>query len=59
MLGIIAWNFTLIIASKLYYMWRNASKEKVWSAMTQEQKAEYLATTTQEGNKRLDFRFTH
>ncbi|KAI1459662.1 MFS general substrate transporter [Annulohypoxylon moriforme] len=40
-----------------YYRWRNNSKAKKWDAMTPEQQEEYRKTTTDEGNKRLDFRF--
>jgi len=44
---------------KAYYVFRNAHREKKWNAMTEEQRLEYLATTKDEGNKRLDFRFAH
>lgn len=44
---------------KSYYVWRNASRDKRWNAMTDEQKRHYLDTTKDEGNKRLDFRFVH
>ncbi|ANB12645.1 hypothetical protein AWJ20_906 [Sugiyamaella lignohabitans] len=49
----------LLLFSKAYYMWRNHSREKIWSKMTKEEKFNYLATTTDKGNKRLDFRFAH
>lgn len=44
---------------KLYYMWRNKSRDNIWGVMSQEEKDEYLATTKDEGSKRLDFRFAH
>ncbi|CDK25208.1 unnamed protein product [Kuraishia capsulata CBS 1993] len=47
------------IITKFYYIWRNKKREEVWSQMTIEQKEEYITTTTDEGNKRLDFRFKH
>lgn len=50
---------SLFVFAKVYYILRNRSRERVWSAMTPEQKAEYMETTTDEGNKRLDFRFAH
>ena len=59
LLGIIAWTTFLIIAIKFYYKWRNASRDKIWSVMTSEQRDEYLRTTKDQGNKRLDFRFAH
>jgi hypothetical protein len=34
-------------------------RDEKWNAMSKEQKEHYLATTSDEGNKRLDFRFTH
>jgi hypothetical protein len=59
LLGILAWNFAVIVFCKLYYRWRNAARERVWGAMGEEARAEYLATTKDRGNKRLDFRFAH
>lgn len=58
-LGIIAWTFCLIIAIKCYYIWRNESREKIWNAMSVAERDEYLSTTKDKGNKRLDFRFAH
>lgn len=58
-LGLICWSAMLIIFIKLYYMWRNKKRDSVWEAMTSEQRDEYLRTTTDHGNKRLDFRFAH
>ncbi|OCB91010.1 hypothetical protein A7U60_g1757 [Sanghuangporus baumii] len=53
-------NLTILYPStKLYYIWRNKQRDKIWNAMTSEQKAEYLATTKEVGNRRLDFRFAH
>lgn len=40
-----------------YYRWRNRRKQAVWETMSQEERNHYLKTTTDEGNKRLDFRF--
>ena len=37
---------------KAYYMWRNAGRERKWSAMSEREKGEYLATTKDTGNKR-------
>jgi hypothetical protein len=41
----------------IYYRWRNRSKAAKWDKMTNEEKEHYLKTTTDIGNKRLDFRF--
>ncbi|KAI1801679.1 MFS general substrate transporter [Daldinia bambusicola] len=40
-----------------YYRWRNNCKAKKWDAMTPEEQDHYRRTTTDKGNKRLDFRF--
>ncbi|EMD33330.1 hypothetical protein CERSUDRAFT_160226 [Gelatoporia subvermispora B] len=45
--------------TKLYYVWRNKQRDRVWNAMTPEEQAHYLATTKDVGNRRLDFRFAH
>ncbi|KIP09399.1 hypothetical protein PHLGIDRAFT_67599 [Phlebiopsis gigantea 11061_1 CR5-6] len=45
--------------TKAYYIWRNRRRDAVWSAMTPEEQASYLATTKDVGNRRLDFRFAH
>lgn len=58
-LGLICWSSALIVFTKVYYMWRNKKRDHVWNTMTAEQRDEYLRTTTDEGNKRLDFRFAH
>lgn len=52
-------NIFLYLATKLYYVKRNAHRDRKWTAMTEEERLKYLATTTDEGNKRLDFRFAH
>lgn len=44
---------------KFYYMWRNKRRDDIWGGMSQDEKDEYLATTKDEGSKRLDFRFAH
>ena len=59
LLGIIAFNIVWAIFMKTYYIWRNKKRDEVWDAMSREQKDHYLATTRDEGNKRLDFRFAH
>ncbi|BGP42181.1 hypothetical protein JCM10450v2_006271 [Rhodotorula kratochvilovae] len=40
-----------------YYGARNAYKERKWNAMTVQEQKTYLATTSDEGTRRLDFRF--
>jgi hypothetical protein len=52
-------NIALYALVKAYYVLRNKQRDKKWTAMTAEERVHYLATTTDRGNKRLDFRFTH
>ncbi|KAL0254563.1 hypothetical protein SLS55_010041 [Diplodia seriata] len=59
LLAINVMNIGLYLLTKAYYIWRNKSKAKKWNSMTQEEREDYLATTTDKGNKRLDFQFTH
>ncbi|PYI00358.1 putative MFS transporter [Aspergillus sclerotiicarbonarius CBS 121057] len=57
---LIAINVATIVVyalAKAYYVARNRWKRTRWEAMTAEEKVEYLATTTDQGNKRLDFLF--
>ncbi|KAI8296716.1 putative transporter [Colletotrichum sp. SAR11_240] len=43
--------------AKAYYTLRNKSKRDRWNAMSDQEQAAYLNSTTDEGNKRLDFFF--
>lgn len=52
-------NIGLYIFAKVYYILRNRYRDKKWNAMTVEERERYLATTKDQGNKRLDFRFAH
>lgn len=59
LLGINILSIVLVYLAKLYYVWRNKQKEKVWNTYTKEQKEEYVASNPQRGNKGLDFKFLH
>ncbi|KAK9788113.1 putative Phthalate transporter [Seiridium cardinale] len=59
LIGILAGNIVLYLLTKTYYVWRNKSRSAKWDAMTDQERLHYLNTTTDEGNKRLDFRFQH
>ncbi|KAJ9612387.1 hypothetical protein H2200_003984 [Cladophialophora chaetospira] len=52
-------NMCLYAATKTYYMYRNGQRDRKWSAMTEDQQLQYIAKTSDQGNKRLDFRFAH
>ncbi|EXJ60571.1 hypothetical protein A1O7_04724 [Cladophialophora yegresii CBS 114405] len=57
LVSICALNVGIYVFAKVYYVVRNLRRDRVWNAMTEAQRAEYLTTTTDKGNKRLDFRF--
>jgi len=57
LLGLVAWNIVLFVGTKVFYEWRNRTRDAKWNAMSREQRLHYLATTKDKGNKRLDFRF--
>ncbi|KAE9573149.1 putative transporter [Colletotrichum fructicola] len=59
LLGIVCMNLVLYPLVKAYYVYRNKRRDKIWDGMSEEQRLAYLATTKDEGNKRLDFRFSH
>lgn len=49
----------IYISIKFYYVWRNKSKEAIWSKMSSSERAQYLKDNRGIGNKSLDFRFSH
>ncbi|KAK5098017.1 hypothetical protein LTS08_006772 [Lithohypha guttulata] len=51
-----------IVGQSLWLRWLNRRKERVWSSMSEADKAQYQADNKareQDGNKRLDFRFAY
>ncbi|KAI1171609.1 MFS general substrate transporter [Nemania sp. FL0916] len=59
LLAIAGANIVIYVLTKFYYMYRNRQRDRKWKAMSVEERLHYLSTTTDEGNKRLDFRFKH
>ncbi|KAL2066336.1 hypothetical protein VTL71DRAFT_2407 [Oculimacula yallundae] len=59
LLTLLALNILLYLGTKVYYVKRNAYRDRVWNGMSDDEKLNYLSTTSDEGNKRLDFRFAH
>ncbi|KAK5652713.1 hypothetical protein OQA88_10307 [Cercophora sp. LCS_1] len=57
LLTIVAVNIVLYFSTKAYYQYRNRQRDKVWNRMTESERFQYLSTTNDAGNKRLDFRF--
>jgi hypothetical protein len=59
---LIAINIATIVMyalAKAYYVRRNQWKKARWEKLSTEEKAAYLETTNDQGNKRLDFLFDH
>ncbi|KEF52189.1 uncharacterized protein A1O9_11816 [Exophiala aquamarina CBS 119918] len=57
LLGIVAWNIVVFVFAKAYYVRKNNQRDRIRDSMSREERVHYLATTTDQGNKRLDFRF--
>lgn len=49
----------LFLLTKVYYVWRNKQRDRIWDAMTEDERTDYIANTTTVGSGRLDFRFAH
>lgn len=45
--------------AKFYYIFRNKQRDRVWLAMSEEERADYVKNTRLSGSRRLDFRFAH
>jgi len=59
LLAVLCMNIVLYLLTKAYYVFRNKQRDKKWAAMSESERLNYLTTTTDKGNKRLDFRFQH
>lgn len=59
LLGIVSFNIVLFYAVKGFYLWRNKVREGRWNQLTEQEKADYILHSKDEGLKRLDFRFAH
>lgn len=56
-MAIVLCNISIYTLTKVYYVFRNKQKAKVWDKMSGDERFDYLARTHDAGNKRLDFRF--
>ncbi|KAK5163129.1 uncharacterized protein LTR77_010913 [Saxophila tyrrhenica] len=59
LIGLVCHNICLFVGAKVFYVTVNRRRERTWNAMTKSEKEDYLSTTTDKGNKRLDFQFAH
>ena len=47
------------IFARYYYIYRNKQKDRAWNALTIEQQEDYVKNTSDQANKRLDFKFVY
>ncbi|KAF8913212.1 MFS general substrate transporter [Gymnopilus junonius] len=59
LIAICCMNICLYAINFFFYRAMNARREKVWSLMSPKEQQEYLETTKDTGNERLDFRFAY
>lgn len=59
LIAINAFSVLLCILAKVYYIYRNKQKKRIWDCMSPEQQIEYTTTTRTVGARRLDFQFIH
>jgi hypothetical protein len=49
----------VFLFAKFYYIQRNKHRDRVWNAMTEQERRDYTKNTRLSGSRRLDFRFAH
>jgi hypothetical protein len=49
----------LFLAAKAYYVFQNRRRDKIWNAMSEDERKDYIKNTEHQGSKRLNFRFAH
>ncbi|KAF9563387.1 MFS general substrate transporter [Agrocybe pediades] len=59
LIGICCMNICLYIGNFIFYRTLNARRERIWNSWTLKQQKEYIETTKDDGNKRMDFRFAY
>ncbi|KAG7885728.1 hypothetical protein KL938_000760 [Ogataea parapolymorpha] len=48
-----------LLLSKLYYVYLNRKRERIWQAMSEKEREDYILNSQDEGSARLTFRFAH
>ncbi|KAF9566927.1 MFS general substrate transporter [Agrocybe pediades] len=59
LIAICSMNICIYIFTYFFYKIMNARREKKWNSWSSKEKEEYIKTTKDEGNQRLDFRFAY
>ncbi|THV06580.1 MFS general substrate transporter [Dendrothele bispora CBS 962.96] len=59
LIGICSMNIALYIGTYFFYKFLNQRRDKIWNSWSKKEQEEYLETTQDKGNERLDFRFAY
>ncbi|KAJ3778322.1 major facilitator superfamily domain-containing protein [Lentinula raphanica] len=59
LIAICSMNIVLYILTYFFYKHLNKRRDRIWISWSKERQQEYLETTKDEGNQRLDFRFAY
>ncbi|KAJ7597353.1 major facilitator superfamily domain-containing protein [Mycena floridula] len=59
LIGICSMNLVLYVGTYFFYKTINQRRDKIWTGWTKKQQEDYMETTKDEGNQRLDFRFAY
>jgi len=52
-------NIALYALTFYFYRGLNKRRDRIWNSFSEKERKEYLETTADKGNKRLDFRFAY
>ncbi|KAK7465323.1 hypothetical protein VKT23_005302 [Stygiomarasmius scandens] len=59
LIAICSMNIALYIGTYFFYKILNRRRDKIWNSWSKKEQEEYLETTKDKGNERLDFRFAY
>lgn len=59
LLAVNVYNIALYISVFFFYRYKNRIRDKIWKSMTPAEQEDYVQNGTDEGSKRLDFRFAY
>jgi len=59
LIGVCSMNIVLYILTFFFYRTLNKRREKIWQSWSTKEQQEYIRTTKDEGNQRMDFRFAY
>ncbi|KAG6911326.1 hypothetical protein DXG01_000997 [Tephrocybe rancida] len=59
LIAVASMNIVIYISTFFFYRTINARRDKIWNSWSEREQREYVETTKDEGNQRLDFRFAY